>query len=184
MCFLQGLCPFCVSIWNVHFVETPGADATPLNPCLFVVLCCVRYDGQARGVPGGKHGEARPPLQSLQDEPPPQVRERGGTAALHGQTGKWTSIAGTRHARCVLSLLFRRSLWEILGNSTSAITRVISDQKGLVGTGSPDASPPECAYSRIALPYVRVCCRICERHPSPSSSSPRLYHHPVCLRVR
>ncbi|TMS21088.1 SH3 and cysteine-rich domain-containing protein [Larimichthys crocea] len=41
--------------------------------------------GQTCGIPGGKHGEARPPLQSLQDEPPPQMREWSGTAALHGK---------------------------------------------------------------------------------------------------
>lgn len=34
---------------------------------------CFRYDGQACGVPGGKHGKARPPLQSLQDESAPQM---------------------------------------------------------------------------------------------------------------
>lgn len=47
----------------------------------------LRYDGQACGVPGGKHREAWPPLQSLQDEPPPQMWEWRGTAAMHGKTG-------------------------------------------------------------------------------------------------
>ncbi len=49
---------------------------------------CFRYNSKACGVPGGKHGKARPPLQSLQDEPPPQMWEWSGTAALHGQAGK------------------------------------------------------------------------------------------------
>lgn len=56
---------------------------------LFSVYVCVfRYNGQTCGIPGGKHGEARPPLQSLQDEPPPQMWEWSGTAALHGKAGK------------------------------------------------------------------------------------------------
>lgn len=122
----RGLCHFVCSL-ECSLAETPVADAAPLNPGL-QCLCCVRYDSQARGVPGGKHGEARPPLQSLQDEPPPQVRERGGTAALHGQTGKWTSTRDLTHSVRLVSCPSKAS-GRFSQNSTNAITNMISDQK-------------------------------------------------------
>lgn len=69
-----------------------------LTPCLLI-----RHDGQARGVPGGKHGEARPTLQSLQDEPAPQVWERRRAAALHGETGETHDTRDTiQTADCAL----------------------------------------------------------------------------------
>lgn len=79
----------CLFVCNL--LETPYQGVQLLRSQIWTccLLCVwIRYNSQACGVLGGKHSKARPPLQSLQDEPPPQMWERSGAAALHGQTGK------------------------------------------------------------------------------------------------
>lgn len=75
----------------LFFPSPSGLKSSSRRECepVFLLPVCFRYDSQACGVPGRKHGKARPPLQSLQDESPPQMWEQSGNAAaLHGQTGK------------------------------------------------------------------------------------------------
>lgn len=82
--------------------------------CLLFLF--IRYNSQACGVPGRKHSKAWPPLQSLQDEPPPQMWEWSGTAALYGKTGEMhhtelckTSRRDTALCICLLADTLRDS---------------------------------------------------------------------------